>query len=95
MPNLIINQSSLKKEINTNKCTIIDARPEARFKGQVEEPRPNLKKGNIKNSINIFFGLITNNLGYLKTKNDLIKIFKKLSKKKKCYLVLWLWYYCL
>ena len=44
MPNLIINQSSLKKEINTNKCIIIDARPEARFKGKVEEPRPNLKK---------------------------------------------------
>ena len=68
MPNLIINQSSLKKEINTNKSIIIDARPEARFKGKVEEPRPNLKKGNIKNSINIFFGFITNNLGYLKTK---------------------------
>ena len=44
MPNLIINQSSLKKEINTNKSIIIDARPEARFKGEVEEPRPNLKK---------------------------------------------------
>ena len=87
MPNLIINQSSLKKEINTNKSIIIDARPEARFKGEVEEPRPNLKKGNIKNSINIFFGFITNNLGYLKTKNDLIKIFKRLSKKKNiiCY----------
>ena len=38
MTNLIINQSSLKKEINTNKSIIIDARPEARFKGKVEEP---------------------------------------------------------
>ena len=44
MPNLIINQSSLKKEINTNKSIIIDARPETRFKGKVEEPRPNLKR---------------------------------------------------
>ena len=87
MPNLIINQLSLKKEINANRSIIIDARPEARFKGKVEEPRPNLKKGNIKNSMNIFFGLITNNLGYLKKKNDLIKIFKRFSKKKNviCY----------
>ena len=87
MTNLIINRPSLKKEINTNKSIIIDARPEVRFKGEVQEPRPNLKKGNIKNSINIFFGLITNNLGYLKTMNDLIKIFKRFSKKKNviCY----------
>ena len=87
MPNLIINQSSLKKEINANKSIIVDARPEARFKGKVAEPRPNLKKGNIKNSMNVFFGFMTNHLGYLKTNNDLIKIFKKFSKKKNviCY----------
>lgn len=87
MPNLIINQSSLKKEINANQSIIIDARPETRFKGKVEEPRPNLRKGNIKNSTNIFFGSIINNLGYLKTKNDLVEIFKEFSKKKNviCY----------
>ena len=87
MPNLIINRRSLRKEINNNRSIIIDARPEARFKGKVEEPRPNLRKGNIKNSVNVFFGFITNNLGYLKKKNDLIEIFKKFSKKKNviCY----------
>jgi len=87
MPNLIINQSSLKKEINANQSIIIDARPETRFKGKVEEPRPNLRKGNIKNSTNIFFGSIINGLGYLKTKNDLVEIFKEFSKKKNviCY----------
>ena len=87
MPNLIINQTSLKKEINANQSIIIDARPETRFKGKVAEPRPNLRKGNIKNSTNIFFGSIINGLGYLKTKNDLIKIFKGFSKKKNviCY----------
>lgn len=87
MPNLIINQSSLKKEINANQSIIIDARPETRFKGKVEEPRPNLRKGNIKNSTNIFFGSIINGLGYLKTKNDLVEIFKGFSKKKNviCY----------
>jgi thiosulfate/3-mercaptopyruvate sulfurtransferase len=82
MPNLIINKLSLKKEVNTNKSIIIDARPVARFKGEVEEPRPNLKKGNIKNSVNTFFGLITNNHGYLKKKDELIKIFDRFSKKK-------------
>ena len=68
MPNLIINQSSLKKEINTNKCIIIDARPEARFKGKVEEPRPNLKKGNIKNSIEYLFWLYNKQPRILKKK---------------------------
>ena len=82
MPNLIINKLLLKKEINTNKSIIIDARPVARFKGKVEEPRPNLKKGNIKNSVNTFFGLITNNYGYLKKKDELIEIFDRFSKKK-------------
>ena len=87
MPNLIINKSSLRKEINTNKSVIIDARPEVRFKGEIDEPRPNLKKGNIKKSINIFFGTIISNLGYLKKKSDLIEIFKRFNKKKNiiCY----------
>ena len=87
MPNLIINQSSLKKEINANRSIIIDARPEARFQGKIAEPRPNLKRGNIKSSTNIFFSFITNNLGYLKKHNDLIEIFKGFSKKKNiiCY----------
>ena len=87
MPNLIINQWSLKKEVNIERSIIIDARPEARFKGKVEEPRPNLKKGNIRNSINIFYGLVTNSLGHLKKSNDLVEIVKSLSKKKNiiCY----------
>ena len=72
MPNLIINQWSLKKEVSIGKSIIIDARPEARFKGKVEEPRPNLKKGNIKNSINIFYGSVTNSLGHLNKNNYLV-----------------------
>ena len=58
--------------------TLVDARSRERFKGKVEEPRPNLKKGCIPGSKNIpFQDCIDSSTNTFKKKNELIKIFKE------------------
>ena len=59
-----MNKKELEKIIVKNDCNtkVIDARPKNRFLAIEKEPRPNLKKGRIKNSINIPFEVITENM---------------------------------
>ncbi len=82
LTNTIINKKQLEKILeNKENYRIIDARPKKRFLGIVKEPRPNLKKGNIKNSFNIPFDLISEN-GNLKNLEKLEIIFKKKNNLK-------------
>ena len=81
----IVNKKELEKIIVKNDCNIkvIDARPKNRFLGIEKEPRPNLKKGRIKNSINIPFGVITENM-LIKNFDELKHLIfnqKKIKKK--------------
>ncbi len=54
---------------------IIDARAPARFKGEVEEPRPGLRSGHIPNSKNVPFGTLLNEDGTMKSEADLRSVF--------------------
>lgn len=54
---------------------IIDARAPARFKGEVEEPRPGLRSGHIPNSKNVPFGTLLNEDGTMKPEADLRAVF--------------------
>ena len=82
--NLIISQKEILEDLNhKNNFKIVDARPEKRFLGLKSEPRPNLKKGNIKNSINIPFDKITNKDGKLKNLEDLRNLIFNEKKLKK------------
>lgn len=54
---------------------IIDARAPARFKGEVEEPRPGLRSGHIPNSKNVPFGTLLNEDGTMKSEADLHAVF--------------------
>ncbi len=81
----IVNKKQLEKIIVKNDCNIkvIDARPQNRFLGIEKEPRPNLKKGRIKNSINIPFDVITENM-LIKNLDELKHLIfnqKKIKKK--------------
>ncbi len=69
----IITKKELENLVAIKKknTTIIDARPEKRFLGAQKEPRPKLKKGNIKHSINIPFKSIVKNNSYIKTLDEL------------------------
>ena len=81
----IVNKKELEKIIFKNDCNtkVIDARPQNRFLGIEKEPRPNLKKGRIKNSINIPFEVITENM-LIKNFDELKRLIfnqKKIKKK--------------
>ena len=73
---LVINKSTVNKNITQNKFQLIDARGEQRFLGLQPEPRRELRSGNIKGSINLPFQKIINKNRTFKKKDELIKIFK-------------------
>ena len=54
----------------------MDARTKERFLGKVEEPRKNLRKGNINCSINLFFEDLLIDSKTFKSKNQILQIFK-------------------
>ena len=70
IPNLIINKNEIDESINKKNFKIIDARPKDRYLGIKKEPRPNLRRGNIKNSINIPYDSISKD-GKIKDLKDL------------------------
>tara|TARA_Y200000002_G_scaffold290640_1_gene244747 strand:+ start:2298 stop:3113 length:816 start_codon:yes stop_codon:yes gene_type:complete len=73
---LIINLNQVEDNIKEKKFCLVDARVENRFKGLVEEPRKNLKKGSIKGSKNLPFSKIINfENNTFKKKAELEKIF--------------------
>lgn len=60
-----ITIDEVKKAIS-NKQLIIDARNADRFNAKVDEPRPNLRRGNIPSSKNLPFQSLLNEQGYLR-----------------------------
>lgn len=74
---IVYTSDVLKATENSNK-KIIDARSSLRFNAQVEEPRHGLRKGHIKNSVNIPFEEILAD-DYIKNENELQIIFKDYS----------------
>ena len=74
--NLVINLDQVKNNIMKKEFCLVDARGEDRFKGLVEEPRKNLKKGNVKGSKNLpFLNVINSENNTFKKKEELKKIF--------------------
>lgn len=68
----------IKNNIQDKKFKLIDARPSGRFNGMDPEPRPELKSGNIQDSINIPFNtMLDPNTGCFKNNEDLKKIFSE------------------
>ncbi len=74
--NLVINLNQVEKNISKKEFCLVDARGEKRFKGLVEEPRKNLKKGSVKGSKNLpFSNIINSENNTFKKKEELEKIF--------------------
>jgi len=74
---MVVNKEYVKKKIKDKKTLIIDARPRNRFLGLEDEPRKNLKKGNIPRSINIPFTSLVDKRGRFLSKSILIKKFER------------------
>ncbi|MDH2912182.1 3-mercaptopyruvate sulfurtransferase [Kosakonia sp. HypNH10] len=54
---------------------LVDARPAPRFSGEVDEPRPGLKRGHISGALNVpWVDLVAD--GELKTTDELLRIFQ-------------------
>lgn len=53
---------------------ILDARAPPRFNGEVPEPRPGLRSGNITGSKNVFFQTLVNPDGTYKSDKDIAKV---------------------
>ncbi len=56
-------------------CSILDARPALRFRGQAEEPRPGLRSGHIPGAINIPSSTLITAEGALRPADELKAIF--------------------
>lgn len=55
---------------------LVDARPAPRFSGEVDEPRPGLKRGHIPGALNVpWVDLVAD--GELKTTDELLRIFQR------------------
>jgi|TARA_B100000287_G_scaffold423723_1_gene467369 thiosulfate/3-mercaptopyruvate sulfurtransferase len=75
--NLVVDKEYVKKKMNDDKILIIDARSKKRFMGLIPEPRDGLKRGNIRNSINIPYTEIVEKNGKILNPKKLQKMFEK------------------
>lgn len=56
----------------------MDARSAERFNGTVAEPRPGVRSGSIKNSLNVPFNLLVNSeTGMMKSDEEIRAVFEK------------------
>lgn len=75
------NVNDVLDAIEKPSTKIIDARSSARFNAEVDEPRPGLRKGHIKNSGNIPFELVLED-DFFKSNDELSEIFKPFNDNK-------------
>lgn len=76
----IANVNDVLAAITNEKSSIVDARSKARFYAEVDEPRPGLRKGHIKNSNNLPFEQVLND-HYVKSDQDLNLLFDSYKAK--------------
>lgn len=67
----------MKSTLTTKAAQVVDARSAPRFLGEVEEPRPGLRKGHIPGSINVPFASVIAPDGRLKSEGELKAVFDK------------------
>ena len=79
-----IDSSYVLKAIHNPQLTIFDARAEGRFDGAEPEPRPNMKRGHIPNSINIPFSSVLES-GKMKSKSELQSMFESYKDNQKVF----------
>lgn len=79
--NWLANVNDVLDAIDQVETKIIDARSSSRFHAEVDEPRPGLRKGHIKNAGNIPFEMVLEE-ELIKSDEDLIEIFNKYNEKE-------------
>ena len=78
--NMVLNKDQINFNIKNKTLELIDARNQERFEGLQQEPRKELKRGNIQGSKNLPFTSIVNQSdNTFKSTGELELIFKKLE----------------
>lgn len=72
---LVVDANTLLENIDSKRMLVLDARSEERFEGLIPEPRENMSRGHIPNSINLPFEKVLDN-GKMKPEEELKKIFE-------------------
>lgn len=72
------NMDDIRRNIDSKKAIVLDARSEGRFSGTAPEPRAGLSSGHIPDTLNLPFGQVLNE-GKMKNPEALKAIFKDLD----------------
>lgn len=73
---LIRDMDDMKAYVEKGNMQIVDARPAGRFEGREPEPRPGLRGGHMPGARNVPSAAILNADGTLKSRDELIALFK-------------------
>lgn len=76
-PTSIADAAGVLAALDDASSCVLDARPEARFRGVAEEPRPGLRRGHMPGALNLPFADMFKH-GLLKPKNELNEIIAPL-----------------
>ena len=73
---LVRDIEQMKTNLSAKTAQVVDARAAARFRGEVEEPRPGLRRGRIPGSIGVHYTQLIDATGKLKPEADLKTVFE-------------------
>jgi len=74
-PGLVRDIEDVRRILADRTAQIIDARPAARFRGEVPEPRPGLHRGHIPGALNVPWSNLTTQAGIMKSAEELRAAF--------------------
>jgi thiosulfate/3-mercaptopyruvate sulfurtransferase len=74
---LVRDLDQMKSGLGSGAAQIVDARSAPRFRGEVEEPRPGLRKGRIPTSFNVHYSSLILGDGHLKSEDEIRTEFAK------------------
>ncbi|WP_210529211.1 3-mercaptopyruvate sulfurtransferase [Rubellimicrobium arenae] len=81
-PSLVRSAEQVRQALDDGTATLLDARPAARFRGEVPEPRPGLRSGHMPGALNLPFAEVLNPDGTLKTPEALLEAFAGLDPSR-------------
>jgi thiosulfate/3-mercaptopyruvate sulfurtransferase len=74
---LVRDLNQVQQTLTAKSAQVVDARAAARFRGEAEEPRPNLRRGHMPGAINVPYTDVMGANGLMKPEAELKAIFAK------------------
>jgi thiosulfate/3-mercaptopyruvate sulfurtransferase len=74
---MLYDLEQMKRNLETKRAQVVDGRSAARFRGEAEEPRADVRRGRIPGSFNVpHRSLVDQETGTLKSGEDITRLFK-------------------